>query len=125
MDAVRGGAPAVAIRVPSFRMVLYTRFKDMDEKTFFEEEADVRPLRKHFYRRMGGARGFSDEDVAAALEELDLSLSRMEKLLAGAMADGKELHSRRYYRHSHYRPDERPRAEHHVGTAISPGADMV
>lgn len=75
--------PTVAIRVPSFRMVLYTRFKEMDEQTFLKQEADIRPLRKHFYRRMGGARGFTDEDVSAALEELDLTLSRMEKSLAG------------------------------------------
>ena len=73
--------PTMAIRVPSFHMIIAQRFKGMDEETFRRREADVRPLRKHFYRRMG-PHGFSNDDVAAALDELNLTLSRMESMLA-------------------------------------------
>lgn len=83
--------PATAIRVPSFHMIIAQRFSGLDEKTFREKEADVRPLRKHFYRRMG-TRGFSNEDVSAALEELDLTLSRMARALAtGPWVMGKDF----------------------------------
>jgi len=74
--------PTMAIRVPSFHMIIALRFEGMDERQFITQEADARPLRKHFYRRMG-VKGFSKEDVATALEELDLTLSRMENMLAG------------------------------------------
>jgi glutathione S-transferase len=73
--------PTPAIRVPSFHMALAHRFHDLDEKTFRKTESDVRPVRKNFYRRMG-PHGFSDEDVAGALDELKRTVERMEKTLA-------------------------------------------
>jgi glutathione S-transferase len=73
--------PTAAIRVPSFHQVFATRFAGLDEARFRATEADIRPLRKHFYRRMG-PQGFSPEDVAASLEELDRTLERMEAALA-------------------------------------------
>ena len=76
--------PTMAIRVPSFHMIIGLRFKGMDPQKFITEQADVRPLRKHFYRRMG-VEGFSKDDVAAAVEELDLTLSRMEGMLGGGL----------------------------------------
>ena len=45
------------------------------------ERADVRPLRKHFYRRMG-PKGFSSGDIDASLDELMLAIARMEGALA-------------------------------------------
>ena len=73
--------PTPAIRVPSFHMALAHRFHDLDEETFRKTQSDVRPVRKNFYRRMG-PHGFSDEDVAAALDELKRTIERMEKALA-------------------------------------------
>ena len=73
--------PTAAIRVPSFHMAIAQRFAGMDEKTFITEQANIRPLRKHLYRRMG-VKGFSNEDVATSLEQLDLTLSRMQAALA-------------------------------------------
>lgn len=72
--------PTVAIRVPSFHMALAKRFNALDESEFRKTEADVRPLRKNFYRRMG-PQGFSDEDVAASLDELQRTVDRMEAAL--------------------------------------------
>jgi glutathione S-transferase len=73
--------PTAAIRVPSFHMALATRFNALEETEFHKNEADVRPLRKNFYRRMG-PKGFSEEDVAAALDELKRTVDRMETALA-------------------------------------------
>jgi glutathione S-transferase len=73
--------PTASIRVPSFHQALAARFTGLDEAAFQTREADIRPLRKHFYRRMG-PQGFDAEDVAASLEELDNTLKRMEAALA-------------------------------------------
>jgi len=73
--------PTAAIRVPSFHLALATRFNVLDEAEFRKTEADVRPLRKNFYRRMG-PQGFSEADVAASLDELQRAVDRMEAALA-------------------------------------------
>lgn len=73
--------PTAAIRVPSFHLALAQRFTGLDERRFLAEQADVRPIRKHFYYRMG-PEGFAHSEVAASLEQLDLTLRRMEQALA-------------------------------------------
>ena len=45
--------PTAAVRVPSFNMGFLPRYEGMDRSTFEGVESDVRPIRKHFYRRMG------------------------------------------------------------------------
>ena len=72
--------PTAAIRVPTFQMALKP-FEGVDQETFRNERADIRPLRKHFYRKMG-AKGFSDAEVEASLDGLDLTLRRMEEAFA-------------------------------------------
>jgi glutathione S-transferase len=71
--------PTAAIRIPTLQMAL-TPFKGVDQETYRAERADVRPLPKHFYRKMG-ASGFAPEEVAASLDQLDLTLQRMETAL--------------------------------------------
>lgn len=71
--------PTAAIRVPTFQMAL-APFKGIDQEKFRAERADIRPLRKHFYRRMG-VQGFAPEEIAASLDQLDLTLRRMEEAL--------------------------------------------
>jgi glutathione S-transferase len=73
--------PTAAIRVPSFHMVLASRFAGQSDAEFVAKEADIRPIRKNFYRRMG-PHGFDAEEVAASLDELDRTLQRMEAALA-------------------------------------------
>jgi glutathione S-transferase len=73
--------PTAAIRVPSFHMALARRFEGLDAGSFREQVADIRPLRKHFYRRMG-SEGFNKEDVEASLDELNRTLERMQMALA-------------------------------------------
>jgi glutathione S-transferase len=72
--------PTAAIRVPTFHMALKP-FEGVDQETYRTERADIRPLRKHFYRKMG-VKGFSPEEVEASLDNLDLTLRRMEEALA-------------------------------------------
>lgn len=72
--------PTAAIRVPSFNMAFLPRFDDLDDSTFQKQQADVRPIRKRFYERMG-RKGFGDAEVDAALAQLRSTLERMEERL--------------------------------------------
>jgi glutathione S-transferase len=72
--------PTPAVRVPSFNLAFLPRFDGLSEEQFFERQSDIRPLRKHFYRRMGPS-GFDDEDFQAALEQIGKTAERM----AGAL----------------------------------------
>ena len=73
--------PTAAVRVPSFNMALRTRFEGLDEAAFRTQEADVRPIRKHFYRRMG-TKGFSAEDFRNSLEQIAKTCERVHRALA-------------------------------------------
>lgn len=73
--------PTAAIRVPSFNMAFLPRFDDLDDDSFQQSQADVRPIRKRFYERMG-RKGFGDAEVDAALDQFNSTLERMEKRLA-------------------------------------------
>jgi len=73
--------PTAAIRVPSFNMAFLPRFNNLDDDAFQKEQADVRPIRKQFYERMGRT-GFNDAEVDAALDQLRSTLARMDARLA-------------------------------------------
>jgi glutathione S-transferase len=73
--------PTAAVRVPSFNMGFLPRFEGLDRKRFEQEQSDIRPIRKQFYRRMGPG-GFKREDVEASLEQLGNTCARMDKALA-------------------------------------------
>jgi glutathione S-transferase len=73
--------PTAAIRVPSFHMALARRFESLDADGFQTKVADIRPLRKHFYRRMG-TEGFKQQEVEESLDELERTMERMETALA-------------------------------------------
>jgi glutathione S-transferase len=83
--------PTAAVRVPSFNMGFLPRFSGLDDEGFRKEQSDVRPIRKHFYRRMTQS-GFKRADVEAALEQIDATCARMEK----ALADGPWLLGEQY-----------------------------
>ena len=73
--------PTAAVRVPSFNMAFLPRFEGLDRAQFEAQEAGPRPIRKHFYRRMGPG-GFKKEDVDASLEQLGATCARMDAALA-------------------------------------------
>ena len=73
--------PTAAIRVPSFNMAFLPRYDGLDDADFQKEQADIRPLRKHFYEKMG-RKGFNDTDVSNALEQFTATIDRMERALA-------------------------------------------
>lgn len=73
--------PTAAIRVPSFNMAFLPRFDALDDDAFQKQQADTRPIRKHFYERMG-RKGFNNAEVDAALEQFNATLVRMEKQLS-------------------------------------------
>jgi len=72
--------PTAAVRVPSFNMGFLPRYEGMDRATFEGVESDVRPIRKHFYRRMG-PNGFQKSDVLASMEQIANTCRRMEAAL--------------------------------------------
>ena len=72
--------PTAAVRVPSFNMGFLPRYEGMDRNTFEGVEADIRPIRKQFYRRMGPG-GFRDEDVRASFEQIGNTCARMSAAL--------------------------------------------
>jgi glutathione S-transferase len=72
--------PTAAVRVPSFNMGFLPRFAGLNEEQFRAEQSDIRPIRKHFYRRMSTT-GFKRADVEAALEQIDSTCARMEQAL--------------------------------------------
>lgn len=73
--------PTAAVRVPSFNMGFLPRYEGLDQNRFLAEQADIRPIRKHFYRRMGPS-GFKRADVEASLEQLRNTCARMDAALA-------------------------------------------
>ncbi|WP_371155814.1 glutathione S-transferase family protein [Jannaschia sp. 2305UL9-9] len=72
--------PTYAVRVPSFNKAFLGRFEGMSNDEFQESQADVRPLRKHFYRKMS-ENGFGAEAVQESLDQMTLTCSRMQKAL--------------------------------------------
>lgn len=72
--------PTAAVRVPSFNMAFLPRYDGLDDAAFQKEQADIRPLRKHFYEKMG-RRGFDDAEVNNAMEQLQSAIARMEAAL--------------------------------------------
>jgi glutathione S-transferase len=72
--------PTPAVRYPSFNRVLVKNLQKMS-KAEFDRAADKRPLRKHFYHRMGQM-GFPKEDIDAAFDDLHQTYERIEQALA-------------------------------------------
>lgn len=75
--------PTSAVRVPSFNMAFLPRYDGLDDDAFQAEQADIRPLRKHFYEKMG-RKGFDDTEVDNALEQFKAAITRMERHLGDA-----------------------------------------
>ena len=73
--------PTAAVRVPSFNMGFLPRYEGLNREQFEAQQADIRPVRKQFYRRMGPS-GFKKEDVEASLEQLGNTCRRMNDALA-------------------------------------------
>ena len=70
-----------AVRPPSFNQAFVVRFENLSDAAF-AAAAQARPLRKHFYHRMGKS-GFSDADLAAAYDGFRQTAQRMNDALAG------------------------------------------
>lgn len=73
--------PTTAVRVPSFNMGFLPRYEGLDRKQFEQQQSDIRPLRKNFYRRMGTG-GFKKEDVENSFEQIHNTCRRMNDALA-------------------------------------------
>lgn len=74
--------PTAAVRVPSFNMGFLPRYEGLNREQFEAQQADIRPIRKQFYRRMG-PNGFKKEDVDASLDQLSITCRRMHEALIG------------------------------------------
>jgi len=72
--------PTVAVRFPSFNQVFMPFFNAISEEQF-NADADKRPLRKHFYQKMG-QNGFSERDIAESLERIGNTAQRIDKAVS-------------------------------------------
>lgn len=72
-----------AVRYPSFNQAFVRHYATLDDATF-EGAAARRPLRKHFYRRMGKS-GFGPAEQRNALEGFAQTAARMETRLEGRL----------------------------------------
>ncbi len=84
--------PTAAVRVPSFNMAFLPRFDGLDDDQFQQSESGPRPLRKHFFEKMG-REGFANDEVSASLEQLRQTCERMQEALG---AEGPWLMGERY-----------------------------
>ena len=75
--------PTAAVRVPSFNMGFLPRYEGMDRATFESVESSIRPIRKHFYLRMG-PQGFRNADIQASYEQIGNTCARMHAALENA-----------------------------------------
>lgn len=73
--------PTAAVRVPSFNMAFLPRYEGLNDASFQKEQADIRPLRKHFYEKMG-RKGFGRAEVGNAMDQLNAAFARMDATLA-------------------------------------------
>ena len=73
--------PSMAVRVPSFRNVFLPHFQEMSEQEY-NRFVNANTLRKIFFARMGRG-GFNQDEYDGAIEQLDMTLVRMEHALAG------------------------------------------
>lgn len=74
--------PSMAIRVPTFQEVLLPRFMAMSDEEYAAFR-DRNTLRRDFFSRLNKT-GFSEGDYASAIEQLQMTIVRME----AALADG-------------------------------------
>ena len=73
--------PTSAVRYPSFNMAFLPRFDGLDDARFESEQANVRPLRKGFFKQMS-RQGFSEDDIKASFERFQQTAARMDAALA-------------------------------------------
>ncbi len=71
--------PSMAIRVPSFRNVFLPHFQAMSAQDY-DKFVSANTLRKIFFKRMGRG-GFNEDEYEGAIEQLEMTLARMEAAL--------------------------------------------
>lgn len=74
--------PSMAIRVPSYQLVLKKRFEAMTDEEY-ETFLEQNPLRADFFRKLGKS-GFSEEVYEEALENLRKTIRRIDDATADA-----------------------------------------
>jgi glutathione S-transferase len=73
--------PTPAVRYPSFQFGgLLLKFQNMSDEEFNAKTVS-RPVKSAFYKKMDKMRGFSDADVAEALQDIRRTAARMDGLL--------------------------------------------
>lgn len=73
--------PTPAVRYPSFQFGGLLRKYQKLTPAEFAENAKRRPLKSAFYEKMG-PNGFSDDEIARALEDVRKTVARMDRMLA-------------------------------------------
>ena len=68
-----------AVRFPTFNRILIRNYENLTDEEF-EHEAQIRPLKTDFYRKMGKD-GFSDDEIKKAVHDFTQTIDRMENEL--------------------------------------------
>ena len=71
--------PTPAIRVPSYNRVFLRHYQNMTEEEFLAI-AELKPLRKDFFLKMGRT-GYSDQEMQQSLDRLSMTIKRMQQAL--------------------------------------------
>lgn len=72
--------PTPAVRYPTFQKILIRNYRDLDDEAF-AHEAEIRPLKTGFYKRMGQT-GFSQAEIDKALGDIRQTVERMNAAMA-------------------------------------------
>lgn len=71
--------PTPAVRVPSFNKVFLRHYQGLSEEEFMEI-ANLKPLRKDFFIKMGRT-GYSEQEMEQALGRISMTVKRMNETL--------------------------------------------
>jgi glutathione S-transferase len=74
--------PTPAIRYPSFNAFVLRLWSNLSDAEF-SDYVDSLPLRGKLYRKIKDRNGFGQQDINIAMDDLRLTLARMDKALAG------------------------------------------
>lgn len=84
--------PTKAVRMPSFQKVFLPTLRLVKGKRAFAKDADQRTVRKGYYSKMNGGKGFDDKEVEESNHNLQMTVDRIEQSLqAGPWILGEQL----------------------------------
>ena len=94
--------PTPAVRYPTFNRILIRNYQDLSEEEF-EKQANMRPLKAEFYKRMG-REGFPENDIKIAIHDIQQTVDRMEDLGYEQLWEARHPHVTSWFKRMKARP---------------------